>query len=158
MATTLPPGSSDAERFLDERLEQQLVETGLSAQAAGAIRNALQFVIMRLLFVLASKEEMTHAIDGLRREVAVGFESARRETDAKIEGLRNEMNAKFDGLRKEMNAKFDGLRDEMNAKFDGLRDEMNAKFDAQRREMRAMFGILASLMIALIILVLTRSA
>ncbi len=140
MATTLPPGSSDAERFLDERLEQQLIEAGLGAQAASAIRNALQFVVMRLLFVLATKEEVARAVneaaDGLRREITAGFESSRREVDAKIDGLRNEMNAKIDGLR----------------------DEMNAKFDAQRREMRAMFGILASLTIALIVIVLTRGA
>ena len=147
MATTLPPGSSDAERFLDERLEQQLVEAGLTAQAASAIRNALQFVVLRLLFVLATKEEVSQTVqtatDTLRREMNAGFEAARRETDARFEGLRAEMTARFA---------------EMDAKFDGLRDEMNAKFDAQRRETRALFGVLITLVVALIVIVATRGA
>ena len=165
MATTLPPGSSDAERFLDERLEQQLVEAGLTAQAASAIRNALQFVVLRLLFVLATKEEVSQTVqtatDTLRREMNAGFEAARRETDARFEGLRAEMTARF----AEMDAKIEGLRAEMNARFaemdakiEGLRDEMNAKFDAQRRETRALFGVLITLVVALIVIVATRGA
>ena len=71
MATTLPPGSSDAERFLDERLEQQLVEAGLTAQA--------------------TRRESDAKFECLRAEMNARF----AETYAKFDAQRRETRALF---------------------------------------------------------------
>lgn len=88
MATTTPPQPQpdEIDRIVGPQLEADLVEAGLERPAARAIHRSLQFVVLQLLLVLASKAEMrmivNDAVDGLRRELTPQFESIQRQFDA----------------------------------------------------------------------------
>lgn len=79
MAMTTPPHPDEIERIVGPQLEADLTEAGLDPPAARAIHRSLQFVVLNLLLVLASKAEVRQivydATDGLRREFQARFDA-----------------------------------------------------------------------------------
>ena len=86
MATATPSqsGSEDAARIVGAQLEANLVEAGMTRPAARAVHQALELIVLRLLLVVATKDDVRDAVDGLRREFDVRFEAV----DARLGTLR----------------------------------------------------------------------
>ena len=75
MATSTPPqpSSEEADRIVGERLEAELIDAGLEPRAARAMQHALQLVVLRMLLVLASKQDLREAVNDHRRETRWQF-------------------------------------------------------------------------------------
>lgn len=130
---TATPSQPDAERaaaIVGERLEADLSDAGLSVPAARAIHHALELVVLRLLAVVATKQDLQDAVNGLRRE----FET-------RMDGLQSQFETRFDGQRREFEARFDALQREIEA--------LDRKIDDVRRESRWQFYILFALILML---------
>lgn len=167
MATTTPsqPGSEDAARIVGERLEADLIDAGMPKPAARAVHQALELVVLRILLVVATKDDVRDAVDGLRREFDARFNGLEERFDARFKGLEE----RFDAMFERVDGRFGSVWERFAAidrRFDAVDrrlDAMDRRFDRQdlaiadlRREMRWGFGILFTAMIALIIAVLTR--
>ena len=141
MATATPP-QPDAERaaaIVGKRLEADLSDAGLSVPAARAIHHALELVVLRLLAVVATKQDLQDAVNGLRRE----FET-------RMDGLQSQFETRMDGLQSQFETRIDGQRREFEARFDALQREIEAldrKIDDVRREARWQFYILFALIL-----------
>lgn len=109
---TATPSQPDAERaaaIVGERLEADLSDAGLSVPAARAIHHALELVVLRLLAVVATKQDLQDAVNGLRREFETRFDGQRREFEARFDALQREIEAldrKIDDVRRESRWQF----------------------------------------------------
>ena len=139
MPPTVPPGASDAERYLDEHLEQQLTTAALSQQVATTIRSAPQYVVLRFLFFLSTKEELVETVETPTQTIQKELGTRLEATDAKIDTLRVEMT--------KLIAKTD-------KRIDDLRSGMNGKLSERQNESRISSGS-GSLLVSLLIIVVT---
>lgn len=142
MATATPPqpGSEDAARIVGERFEADLIDAGMPKPAARAVNQALELLVLRLLLVLATKDDVRDAVDALRRE----------------------FDTRFDAMMESVNVRFETVWERFAA-IDRRLEAMDRRFDRQdsaiaelRREMRWGFGILFTAIIGLTIALLAR--
>ena len=156
MATATPPqpGSEDAARIVGDRLEADLVEAGMTRPAARAVHQALKLIVLRLLLVVATKDDVRDAVDGLRREFNVRFQALEERFEAMIERVDGRFEAVWERFAA-IDRRFDAI--------DRRLDAMDRRFDRQdsaiaelRREMRWGFGILFTAIIGLTIALLAR--
>ncbi len=132
-AASPQPGSEDAAQIVGDQLELDLVEAGVARPAARAIHHALELVVLRLLLVVAAKQDVRDAIDGLRREI----------------------NSRFEALEARFEARFESILAQLMAHERRL-DEHGLAIAELRREMRWGFGLLFTAILALTIAVVTR--
>ena len=164
MATATPPSqpsSDEAAQIVGERLQDDLVDAGLERSAARAIHGALELVVLRLMLVLATKQDLRDLADALRREFTARFE----QQDSTTGAARREFRSRFD----QQNGAIAAMRREFEARFnqqDGaiaaMRREFEARFSQQdraiaelRRDLRWGFGLIITIGVALLIAVLT---
>ena len=83
MTTETRPDPPDSSSIVGEDLEQTLVDAGVTAPHARALRAAVELIVLRLRASVATKDDLMVVKDDLRREM----DGLRRE----IEGLRREM-------------------------------------------------------------------
>ena len=142
MATATPPqpGSEDAARIVGERLEADLVDAGMPKPAARAVHQALELVVLRLLLVVATKEDVRDAVDGLRREFDVRFDAMMESVNVRFETVWERFAA--------IDRRFDAI--------DRRLDRQDLAIAEFRREMRWGFGILFTAIIGLLIALLAR--
>ena len=137
MTTETRPEPPDSASIVGEDLEQSLVDAGVTAQAARAIRAAVELIVLRLRASVATRDDLLLLkgdLFGIRDDLRREMDVLRREMDV----LRSEM----ESIRREM----DGIRREM--------DLMRREMDNMRREMRwtAFFiiTVLGGMLIALL--------
>ena len=111
MATTTPPppDSDDAASIVGQQLKADLLEAGLSPPAARAMQHALELVVLRLLLVVATRQDLHDAANGLRREFQTSFDALRLEFGARFDAQRRESEAldrKIDDVRRESRWQF----------------------------------------------------
>lgn len=142
MATATPPqpGSEDAARIVGERLEADLIDAGMPKPAARAVHQALELVVLRLLLVVATKEDVRDAVDGLRREFDVRFDAMMERVNVRFETVWERFAA--------IDRRFDAI--------DRRLDRQDLAIAEFRREMRWGFGILFTAIIGLLIALLAR--
>lgn len=142
MATATPPqpGSEDAARIVGERLEADLIDAGMPKPAARAVHQALELVVLRLLLVVATKEDVRDAVDGLRREFDVRFDAMMESVNVRFETVWERFAA--------IDRRFDAI--------DRRLDRQDLAIAELRREMRWGFGILFTAIIGLLIALLAR--
>jgi hypothetical protein len=97
MTTEMRPEPTESTVIVGEDLEQTLLDAGVKAPQARALRAAVELIVLRLRASVATKDDLAL----LRDDIVAMRDDLRREMD----GLRREM----DGLRREI----DGLRREM---------------------------------------------
>lgn len=163
MATATPsqPSPDDAAQIVGERLEDDLVEAGLHRPAARAIHGALELVVLRLLLVLATKQDLLDVADSLRREFGARFE----QQDGAIAGLRREFEARFnqqDGAIAAMRREFEARFNQQDGAIAAMRREFTARFEQQdraiaelRRDLRWGFGLIIAILIAVLTTMIT---
>ena len=87
-------------------LEQELVETGMEDPQAKVFARAFELGMMRVLSVMATKEELFQTKQELKQEFKDGIGNLRSELKDEIANLRSEVKDEIANLRREMRFQF----------------------------------------------------
>ena len=90
MTTEMRPEPGESTVIVGEDLEQTLLDAGVKAPQARALRAAVELIVLRLRASVATKDDLAL----MRDDIVAMMDDLRREMD----GLRREI----DGLRREM--------------------------------------------------------
>ena len=127
MTTETPPAIPDPViHDWSNNLEAELTEAGMEPPQAKAYARAFEIGMMRVMSVVATKQELFLTKEELRQEM--------RDLG---DQLRREMELRFDGLSTSVNTRFDAV----NARF----AELNARLDRMERRWWIFVGVVVGM-------------